>query len=455
MPKLQHADVEDPWPPTDIPAAVFIILALIIASGFFSLFDHALRFSRKTRLQKEAGNGDARRGKIRENEKYRRALEAAADPEPLLAAARFWICVLRILSAVLAGLHAAPFIQTPAGAIPAGPAVVVTVIVLTTAALSFAAILLGELVPRFIARSAPEQIVAATLPLFSILAFPLRPLSFLVRRLGDLLRLIFPPENFRPAITEDELRLALMEGEKSGIVESKERTMVEGVFYLGDRLVGAFMTHRSEIQWLDAGAAAEDIRSKVLEYRSQRCFPVADGTPDAIIGAAYLEDIILDQASPSPRGLRAVMKKAQFVPETMSALKAFEAFKRGEADFLFVMDEYGGFAGMISVRDLVEEIVGELSAPGPEEDPVIQQEDGAWLADGSLNIDEAAEFLSLPGLASEHADYHTLAGFVLSLAGELPRTGESFVYQGFRFKVVDMDGNRIDKLLISREGDGA
>jgi putative hemolysin len=442
MPELQHADIEDPWPLT--AAAVFIIFALIIASGFCSLFAHALQSSRKSRLQKEAA-GDARGGKGRENKKYRRALEAAEDPEPFLASARFWICVLRILSAVLAGLHAASFLQTP------DPAAAVLVIAIATAALSFAVILLGELVPRFIARSAPEQIAAAILPLFSLLALPLQPLGFLVRRAGDFLRRAFSLEHFRPAITEDELRLALMEGEKSGIVESKERTMVEGVFYLGDRLVGAFMTHRSEIQWLDAGAPAEDIRAKVLEYRSQRCFPVADGTPDAIIGAAYPEDILLDQASPSPRGLRAVMKKAQFVPETMSALKAFEAFKRGGADFLFVMDEYGGFAGMISVRDLVEEIVGELSVSGPEEEPVTRQEDGTYLADGSLNIDEAAELLSLPGLASAHAGYHTLAGFVLSLAGELPRSGESFAYQGFRFKVVDMDGNRIDKLLISRE----
>ena len=116
-----------------------------------------------------------------------------------------------------------------------------------------------------------------------------------------------------------------------------------------------------------------------------------------------------------------------------------------------MMDEYGGFAGVISAKDLMEEIVGELSAPRPEEEPIIRQEDGTWLADGSVNIDEAAELLSLPGLASEHDGYHTLAGFVLSLAGELPRTGESFVYQGLRFTVVDMDGNRIDKLLISTE----
>jgi putative hemolysin len=142
------------------------------------------------------------------------------------------------------------------------------------------------------------------------------------------------------------------------------------------------------------------------------------------------------------------MKKAQFVPETISALKAFESFKKGEANFLFVIDEYGGFAGIISVRDLVEEIVGELSAPRPEEKAVTTREDGTWLADGGLNIDDAAKYFALSSLAEEHSDYHTLAGFVLSLAGEVPRTGESFSYRGFRFKVVEMDGNRIDKIVI-------
>ena len=422
---------------------ILSILVLSAASGFFSLFEQALRSSRKERLQKES------REAARHGEKYRRLLQAAENPQPLFAAARFWSCALRTLAAVLAGYHGA------AGALgfqsPAGPLGAALIIGACTAVPALAAMVLGELVPRFIAQCAPERIAAAVLPLFNALALPLRPPGFAARRFGALLRSLLPLEHYRSGMTEDELRFALMEGEKSGIVESKERTMVEGVFYLGDRPVGAFMTHRSELQWLDLNAPAEDLRAKSLEYRDQRCFPVADGTLDAIIGVAYPEDIILDQCSASPQGLRAVMKKAPFVPETMSALKAFESFKRGEGNFLFVMDEYGGFAGIISVQDLVEEIVGELSAPRQEAEPVLRQEDGTWLADGSVNIDDAAEILSLPGLAAEHDGYHTLAGFVLSLAGELPRAGESFAYQGFRFTVVDMDGNRIDKLLISKE----
>jgi putative hemolysin len=425
------------------PPAFFAVLALIIASGFFSLFEYALRASRKVRLQKEAQGGGEHRG-CSKRKKYRRVLEAAKNPDRFISAARSWICVLRILAAILVGVYVS-------GAGQAGPLGAALSVAACTAALSLAAILLGELVPRFAASTAPEQLAAAIFPLFSVLVLPFRPFSALARRFGAFLRSVFPLENYRPGITEDELRIALMEGEKSGIVESKERTMVEGVFYLGDRPVGAFMTHRSEIQWLDATAAPEDIRVRALEYRFQRCFPVADGTLDAIIGAAYLEDIILDGASESPRGLRAIMKKAHFIPETMSALKAFESFKRGEANFLFVMDEYGGFAGVISVIDLVEEIVGELAAPQRKEEPILRQEDGSWLADGSLNIDDAVKHISLPGIAAEHDDYHTLAGFVLSLAGELPRAGESFAHQGFRFTVVDMDGNRIDKLLISKE----
>jgi putative hemolysin len=143
------------------------------------------------------------------------------------------------------------------------------------------------------------------------------------------------------------------------------------------------------------------------------------------------------------------MKKAQFVPETMSALKAFESFKQGQAHFLFVMDEYGGLSGVISIRALVEEIVGELSSPVQEEEPLKKLEDGSLLAEGTLNIDDAARTLSLTGLGEE-GDFHTLAGFVLYLAGELPCAGDSFEYQGYRFTVKEMDGNRIDKLLINR-----
>jgi putative hemolysin len=427
--------MEDPGGPGDPFSLVLSILFFLILGGFFSLFETCLVKARKARLRVLNGEG----------EKYRRALEAAEDPRRFFAAARMGRTLCGMIAGLLGGLTAARFLAAGNAALPGVPGTLVFVIA-GALILFLAATLLGEWLPRLIAFGEPEKFLAALLPCFTVLSLPVLPLALLELRLSDLADRLFHRESAGPGMTEDELRIALAEGEKSGVVESRERTMVEGVFYLGDRPVGAFMTHRSELEWLDVNAAPEEIRAKALEHRDQRCYPVADGTLDEIIGAAYLEDIILDQMDASPRGLRGVMKKAQFVPETMPALKTFEAFTRGEAGFLFVMDEYGGFAGLISLRNLVEEIVGDLAPAGGEE--IVKQDNGTWIASGSLNIDDAAKSLALESLAAEHQDYHTLAGFILSLAGEVPRPGAAFSYQGFRFVVLEMDGNRIDRVMI-------
>jgi putative hemolysin len=425
---------------------MFIIIGLIIASGFFSLFIEALKAAQKPRMQAQADEVE-KRGKLLKAKNIRRGMEAVENSNKHLVAARIWISVLRTLAAIFAGFNLEHMIYPAHNAgIPFTLAIAAL-----TAAIALAILLFGDLAPRIIARAAPEKITVNFLPLFEALTLPLRPLLFLANAAGKAagtgLRPIFKTK--QAAMTEDELRNALMEGEKSGIVESKERKMVEGVFYLGDRSLGAFMTHRSEIQWLDINDPPQDIRAKVLDFRAQRCFPVADGALDAIIGAAYLEDIILDIASAAPAGLKTIMKKALFAPETMPALKAFETFRRGETSYIFVMDEYGGFAGMVWLQDLMEEIVGELTSPINEEKQAVQLADGSWLIDGSMNTDDAASLLSLPGLA-DSGDYHTLAGFVLSLAGELPRAGDSFSYCGYTFTVMDMDGNRIDKVGIRK-----
>jgi putative hemolysin len=251
------------------------------------------------------------------------------------------------------------------------------------------------------------------------------------------------------------LRGALAEGEKSGVVESNERTMVEGVFYLGDRPAGAFMTHRSEIEWLDIHAKIQDVWDLVRGHRDQGCFPVAEDTLDNILGALYREDFLRALAEGLPQGiqqgLRPLIRKVPFIPETMSALKAFESFRKGTTDYLFVMDEYGGFSGILSIRDLIEEIVGELSAAAGEDEEIRPQENGDWIAEGGVNIDDAIRVLGLDSLAGEdHPDFHTLAGFILSIAEEIPRPGTRFVYGNYEFKILDMDGNRIDRVLISR-----
>jgi|TergutMp193P3_1026864.scaffolds.fasta_scaffold06575_2 putative hemolysin len=421
----------------DVLSAFLTVIAIIIASGIFSLFDSALVLCRKSRLEKEHGKF------------YKAVLKTLEDPKKLSLACRLWINILRIFAAFFTGFAVMRYFESA----QLGRFSQALVIAISVLALGIIAALLGDALPGLLSRTRPEKIAAALIPLIKILSVPMMPFALPAMKFASFFNAAFHAETGDNSITEeelqDELRHTLLEGEKSGLVESKERTMVEGVFYLGDRPVGAFMTHRSEIQWLDYNAPYDEIREKALEYRRQRCFPVVNGGPDEIAGAVYLEDIIIDQSLPHPLGLRAIMTKAQFVPETMSALKAFESFKQGQADFLFVMDEYGGLAGIISSRTLVEEIVGELSAPLAREEPLIRQEDGSWLAEGTLNIDAAAKALSLTGLPEED-DFHTLAGFVLHLSGELPGIGDSFEYQGYRFKVKEMDGNRIDKLVISK-----
>ena len=261
---------------------------------------------------------------------------------------------------------------------------------------------------------------------------------------------LFFPAASRKGMTEDELRNALLEGEKSGVVESKERTMVEGVFYLGDKPVSAFMTHRSEIIWLDIDDPPEKVRKAVEDTGNQLYFPVVKGDLDEIAGMVSIQAVFKALLSDAWPGLKAIMRPPYFIPETMSALKAFEAFKKADATNIFVMDEYGGFAGILTVRNLIEEIVGELSASGAAEETIEKQEDGTWLADGGVSIDNTAQAIELASLGSEQSAYHTLAGFILYLAGEIPRVGAYFDYSGFRFKIVDMDNNRIDKILISK-----
>ena len=415
--------------------SIIITLAVLLMSCLFTLFNYALNLCRKTRLEKES------------SKHYKAVLKELEAPDNLRLSCRLWGNIFKVILVTL-------------GLLVFYSVCVYLKILITWAVFIAGAVVLGivitllcDALPKLLARMRPEKIAAFLLPFMKFLSFPMLPFTLPALKFASFFNKTFKPEIDDNNITEeelqDELRNTLIEGEKSGVVESKERDMVEGVFYLGDRPVGAFMTHRSEIQWLDINSSYEENREKAIEYRMQRCFPVGNASPDEIVGAVFLEDIILDYALPNPQGLRYIMKKAQFVPETMPAIKAFESFKQGQSNFLFVMDEYGGLAGIISSTALVEEIVGELSASPANKEPLIKQEDGSYLADGTLNIDDAAQALSFT--VEKEGDFHTLAGLILHLAGELPRVGDCFEYQEYEFKVIEKDGNRIDKLLISKK----
>jgi putative hemolysin len=417
------------------PADLFFIIGLIAASGFFSSIETALISSRKSKLRSKAPE---------ENSNYTKILEIVEHPGSFLFILHAWISFLRISAGIIGGFRIDWYLGTVLNR-PELSGFYLRPLVICIAALliTLGAVLLGELIPRQIALAAPEKLLAGVLPFIKILGFFLRPLMILTARCSDLIYRIFHIEASEPAITEDELRLALMEGEKSGIVESEERTMVEGVFYLGDRPVGAFMTHRSEIAWLALDAGAGEVRKAALENGIRQYFPIAAERLDEVVGIVSVQDILAALLEKPWKGLKAIMAPPRFIPETMSALKAFEVFKREETDFLCVMDEYGGFAGTLSVRNLIEEIVGAFEVDKEEIRP---REDGSFSAGGGANIDDVAEALAVD--LPEHQEYHTLAGFILELAGEIPGPGTVFEWRGFKFKITAMDGNRIDKVII-------
>jgi len=418
---------------------ILLLIVLTLLSGVFTLFTSSLNLCRRSRLEKE------------NEKKYKAVLKAFNNPRRILLASRMWNNIFRVFLTCCAAflcIHYLAFFTYSRYRF--------FILIFAACLILFGIIitLLCDTLPRLLSHTKPEKIAASILPIIKFFSFFLLPFTIPAVKFASFFNKKVRPDIDDNSITEeelqDELRNTLIEGEKSGVVESRERDMVEGVFYLGDRPVGAFMTHRSEIHWLDINSPYEEIRKKAIECREQRCFPVVNASPDEIIGAVFLEDILLDCSQETPAGLRAIMKKAQFVPETMPAIKAFESFKQGQSNFLLVMDEYGGLSGIISITALVEEIVGELSSPvADEEPPLLLQEDGTYLADGTLNIDDISKALSL-AINKEECDFHTLAGLILHLAGVLPHVGDSYEFQGYNFKVVDKDGNRIDKLLISK-----
>jgi len=425
-----------------MPSYIFICIlftfAPIILSGVFSLFDSSLRLCRKTRLEKE------------DSKRYKAVLKVLENPHKLSLSCRLWCSIFKVFAVFFATTFILDFFMHSSHKsykfIFLFPLlyIIIAGVIIT---------LLADNLPKLLSKIMPEKTAAFLLPVMKFFSFFMLPFTLPTIKFNSFFNSKIRSEIDDTNITEeelqDELRNTLIEGEKSGVVENGERDMVEGVFYLGDRPVRAFMTHRSEIQLLDINDSYDEIRAKAVEYRAQRCFPVVNASPDEIVGAVYAEDIILDYALDVPLGLRAIMKKAQFIPETMPAIKAFESFKQGQSNFLFVMDEYGGLAGLLYITSLVEEIVGELSLSAASEEQLLKQEDGSFLADGMLNIDDAAKALGLIGFGEEK-DFHTLAGLILYIAGELPRVGDSFNYQGYKFKVVDKDGNRIDKILVTK-----
>jgi putative hemolysin len=428
--------------------AALVVVLLILLNGVFALSEIAVVSARKTRLRQWAEEGDA---------KARAALELADNPNQFLATIQIGITLVGILAGAFGGVTIAEELAIVLGGItwlapyshPLSVALVVLVI-------TYLSLIVGELVPKRLALNDPERLamaIAAPMQILSRVAYPAVHLlglstEFLLRALG-----IRP--STEPPVTEEEIRALIEQGTQAGMIEEAEQEMVERVFRLGDRRVSAVMTPRTEIVWLDHEASAEEIRRTITESVHSR-FLVADGSLDNVLGVVHAKDLLAHMLASQALNLEATLEQPLYVPESMRALEVLELFKQSGTHIALVIDEYGGIQGLVTPNNILEAIVGDLPEAGEQVEPLaVQRPDGSWLLDGMLPVDEFKDLFDLDELPGEvQGIYQTLAGFVIMQLGRIPAASDSFVWEQLKIEVVDMDGNRVDKVLVTPTDNG-
>jgi putative hemolysin len=422
---------------------VFLILLLILMNGALSMAEIAIVSSRKARLQRLAEEGDR---------KARIALDLANEPAPLLSTVQIGITLVGILAGVFGGTtvaeHLGSWLNRFAwlGGWNETVAVGLVVVVIT-----YLSVVIGELVPKRLALNGPERIasrVAGPMNLLARIAFP--AVRVLSASTNLVLRVLGSSASDEPLVTEEEIRVLIRQATTVGVFEEAEQSMVERVFRFGDRRVSALMTPRTEVVWADLDDPIEENLRKMVES-GHSYFPVCRGHRDHIIGVASVKKLWACSIEDRSIDLKSCLLKPLFVPESVPALKLLELFKQAGSHIALVIDEYGGFQGMVTLNDVLGAIVGDVTWSHFDDEPqIIEREDGSWLIDGMLPVDELQERFRLRSLAAEEeGGYQTVGGFVMAQIGRIPRSGDSFERDGLRFEVVDMDEMRVDKVLVS------
>ena len=434
---------------------LLIVFALILLNGFFALSEMAVVTSRKARLKQQA---DSSRG-------ARKALELAEHPEQFLSTVQVGLTLITILTGMLGGdaiggligawlaAHA-PALGDYAGTLGK---------VLAVGLITYLSIVLGELLPKRLALLAPERVAAAAaLPMhwLSRLASPV--VLLLSATVRGLLKLLRAGDGSGSQITEEEIQLLVSEGHEQGVFDLDERNMLNRVMRLGDRTADSLMTPRTKIAWLDASAPLAENLAAMQDSAFSR-YPVYRGDDSDVAGILEVKTLLDELGRPQPNLFRD-LRPALFVSESTHAMKLLEILREEQQSLALVVDEYGDIQGMVTVSDIVDAVIGRLQSGGEgagEEALVVEREDGSLLVDGGLHVEELRELTGERLADAEELEYRTAAGMVIARFGRIPHVGEHFRIGAWRVEVVDLDGPRIDKLLLQRdptanriEGDG-
>jgi len=419
---------------SEIIIEILLIFLLLIINGIFAMSEMAVISARKTRLQQLADEGST---------KAATALELAGAPDRFLSTVQIGITLIGILAGAFGGATLAEEIALWFDAIPAlapySEAIAVTVVVLFTTYLS---LVIGELVPKRLALLQPERIAAMVAPsmrTLSRLAYP--AVQVLTVSTSGVLRLLGVRAVGEQPVTEEEIKALVAQGAQAGMIEEAERDIVESVFRLGDRRVDQLMTPRTAVVWFDINDPTETTEQEIILSNHSR-FPVCDSELDNVLGVVLGKDLLVRKLKDEPLDLRPLLQRPLMVPESLPALRLLARFKQTGM-------QYGGVEGLVTINDILEAIVGDVpDLNKPEEPMAVQREDGSWLFDGLIPIYDFEEILDIDTFSDE-GDFLTLGGFILAHIGRIPTTSEHFDWNHLRFEVVDIDGHRIDKVLVT------
>ncbi len=423
---------------------ITLILLLVLSNGFFAMAEIAVVSAKKARLHQRAAKG---------HKGAQVAINLAKSPSDFLSTVQVGVTLAGTLAAALGGAtiarQLAAQIQRNAALAPYSDTLGLAVVALSLAYLS---LILGELVPKNIALTDPERFAAAIAPAMHRLAKITSPaIRFLSWSTDAVLRLLPVRRPQSTAVIEEEIKVLIEQGTREGTVEEVEQEIIEGAFRLGDSRAIELMTPRVKVVWLSVDDKPAAIAQKVAHSKYAR-FPVARGSLDELLGFVHVKDLLSRAYLGQPLELQACLLKPLFVPETKRAVEIFELFRNTGTHIAVVVGEHGGVEGILTLTDIIEAVVGDIGSMGESRRPrMTRREDGSWLVDGMLPIAILKEALELGALPQEeHGGFATAAGFAVSHLGRIPSPADHFECQGWRIEVLDMDGNRVDKLLLTK-----
>jgi putative hemolysin len=418
---------------------MIILVFLIFLNGLFVMAEISLVSARKSRLENLADNGD---------EKARAALKLAENPELFLSTAQIGITLIAILTGFYSGekfsadlqpyLEKIPFLRHYAANL--STAIILIFVTLLT-------IIFGELIPKRIGLLRSEQIARLVARPVRILSLITHPIVWLLNNTSNLFFKFFPVSPSQDgAVTEDEIKAIINEGTEQGTIEEAEQEIIERVFHLGDRNITSLMTHRSDIIWFDLNENEETIKEKIIK-EPHSVYPICDGEIDNIKGVVSIKDLYVTDDTVL---FKDIMTQALFIPENNSAYVVLEKFKQSKIHCCFIVDEYGSLLGLITLNDILEAIVGEIAQPDIEDYEIKEREDGSFLVDAQIPFyDFLSRFHKTEWMNEGDHEFDTLAGFILNQLERIPMSGDKLEWRGFTFEIVDMDAQRIDKVLVS------